>query len=113
MVESGRRVQKKEQNGVQNPLLSNILERTDFNKSQQRAIGIIRQLDITPEQQALLFLYSQFHKRGSLATVKDLTGITNDRYASLLIDKVLESDELTEKYEIFYNQYLTDDKDDD
>lgn len=110
MVESRRRAPRQEQSGQQKNPLGNIVERTDLNADQSRAATIIRRLELSSEQKDLLFLYYLFHESGSVSGIKKFTGLKNNRDASVLIGKVMDSDDLVDKYKSFYTEYRLDDK---
>lgn len=99
--------------GNNNPSLSEILGIKDFPAKQRKAIEIIDNFIISPEQKRLLFFYHLWHESGTVAPVKRLTGIKNNSDALSLIGKVLDSDELVERYDSFYKEYLLTQKNDD
>lgn len=89
------------------PSLSEVLGNKEFPAKQIKAIKIIDNFTLSPEQKRLLFLYHLWHESGTIVPIKKLTGIKNNADAFSLIGKVLESDELVEQYDNFYKQYRT------
>lgn len=95
------------------PSLLDVLGVKEFPAKQRKAIEIIDNFTLSPEQKKLLFLYHLWHESGTVAPIKRLTGIKNNADALSLIGKVLESDDLVEQYDNFYKQYRIDNKSND
>lgn len=103
MVESRRRIPTKQQINSPEPPQS-ILEKTDYNAKQKKALAIIKGLSLDAEQMELLFLFHLFREEG-MNPVKKLTGIKNSFDARRIIGQVIDSDDLTAQYDIFYQRY--------
>jgi len=114
MVESGRKVSRRQLAGTfeQKPSLAELIDRAGLNAKQRKAWGIIASMDLSspelpPDAGALIFLYFLWSESVSIIPVQRITGITNVADVHALVDRVGESDELTDQYGEFYSRYKT------
>lgn len=89
----------------QEPTLTESLREKELPRRRRQARDIIDRMDIPLEQKRLLFFYHLWHETGSFGPIKEFGDIREDPTINSMLNRVMESDSLVQKYDEFYLKY--------